>query len=121
MNQAQVKMTKSVVALSAALILFPAAGMAQLAESEMVAIELAENVDIAFSEPSRLLVQSVDTENRRIQLAGQWYRFPEQRVSSSQEALTMDDLELGMEIFVQTDGTEPSSDHEPLILDFWVE
>jgi hypothetical protein len=121
MNQAQVKMTKSVVALSAMLILFPAAGMAQLTQPEMAAIESAENVDIAFSEPSKLLVQSVDTENRRIQLAGRWYRFPEQRASTNQAALAVDDLEMGMEIFVQTDGTEPSSDHEPLILDFWVE
>ena len=121
MIKKRVKMMKSVVALFVVSMLIPVAGMAQLSDAEIASIELAENVDIAFSEPSKLLVQSVDTENRRIQLAGQWYRFPEQRASSSQAALTMDDLELGMEIFVQTDGTEPSSDHEPLILDFWVE
>lgn len=121
MNQLQVNIMKSICALTAVLFLFPVAGLAQLSDSEIAAIELAEGVDIAFSEPSRLLVQSVDTENRRIRLAGQWYRFPEQRASTNQAALTVDDLETGMEIFVQTDGTEPSSDHEPLILDFWVE
>ncbi|MEN1726912.1 MAG: hypothetical protein AAGJ52_00605 [Pseudomonadota bacterium] len=92
----------------------------------MESIENREEIDMALSIPSKVVIEAIDIDNNAVRIDRQWYRLLDidsRNLSRSQALgpIEIGDLRAGMEVFIQTDGTEASRSHRPLILDIWSE
>jgi len=86
--------------------------------------------DVPMSVPELMTVQSIDLSTGELVLDGQryvaaldWSGDREQTMMSSQPGeelqVALEDLRPGMQVLVETDGTEASRNHRPLILSIW--
>ncbi len=86
-------------------------------------LEQALGVDIAPSFPQQVSIEGVNLNAMTIRIDGFTYRLPPQGASTISDRLgvSLRDLRPGSEVFIQTDGTEPSADHQPYIIRMWKE
>ncbi len=113
---------KTTIGLLLILVGATVAVQAQMAPSQARSVELAEGRDMARSIPAVAVIEAVDAEAMRVRINGQWYRMVSngsQYARADNQALSVQDLLPGMEVMMQTDGTEPSRGNEPLILSIW--
>lgn len=81
--------------------------------------------DLATGIPQLMVVQSIDSEAGTVTLDGNVYRLAVKSrpgpaaISPNGRALSLSDLEPGMEVLVSTDGTEPSRSNTPALLGLW--
>jgi len=84
-------------------------------------LEQMMEVDMALSIAQQVTIERVDLNAMTIQVDGHIYRLPGESSSpvSDQMGMSLRDLRVGAEVFIQTDGTEPSADHRPFIVRIW--
>ncbi len=97
------------------------AAAAQQASQPDRQFEQTMNVDMIVSPEELVTVERVDLNAMTIQVDGHIYRLPGEGSSpvSDQIGMSLRDLRAGAEVFIQTDGTEPSADHRPFIVRIW--
>ena len=93
--------------------------LAQSTTADRRSVEQMEQRDMALSIASAMVVESIDRDAMRVRLNGQWYELLSAGLEERSDGLEIDDLKPGMSVFVQTDGSEASSDNQPLILAIW--
>lgn len=97
--------------------------LAQQSETYDRQFEQTMGVDMAQSIARQVTIQRVDLNAMTVQIDGQLYRLPDDGDSPVSDRLGIRpaDLRAGGEVFIQTDGTEPSADHRPFIIRMWNE
>jgi len=80
-------------------------------------------VDMALSIPQQVVIDSIDLRSMTLVAGGQRFSLAgdESNEMSADSLSDLRDLRAGMEVFIQTDGTEPNQDHQPVILRIWRE
>ncbi|AKS40636.1 hypothetical protein [Wenzhouxiangella marina] len=84
--------------------------------------------DLALSLPQPMTVDSINVRTGEIVLDGRRYQYAEGSTGarlagmteeSDDDGLRLSQLRPGMQVMIQTDGTEPSADHRPLVIRIW--
>ncbi|NKI35233.1 hypothetical protein HFP89_08645 [Wenzhouxiangella sp. XN79A] len=88
-----------------------------------VAVAQSDDVDMALGLPQKMVVESIDLKAGIMVLDGQRYRIASEDkravIRGPGTPLTPEQLSVGMEVMVSTDGTLPSSRNVPLIRGLW--
>jgi hypothetical protein len=83
----------------------------------------AGGFDQAMGLPQVMIVESIDLKAGILVLNGQRYRVSSESkplmIDAPGTTLSIEQLSVGMEVMVSTDGTEPSSSHTPVVRGLW--
>jgi len=113
------------IAVAAAGLLLACSVGAQQSLSQRAA-ELG--VDALPTFPQEVVIEAVDRVAGEVRIDGQRYRYaasqpdslrPPRGDGGGSDSLPLDALKSGMTVMIETDGTEPSERHRPLILKIW--
>lgn len=79
--------------------------------------------DQAMGLPQVMVVEAIDTKAGIVVLDGQRYRMGQESkplmIDAPGTVLTLEQLSVGMQVVVSTDGTEPSASHTPFVRGLW--